>query len=845
MRSPYRHGAGCTRRFPLVDGAVAALVLLGAVTPSCGGGGAEPVSGGPADVGEHGADVGRRERDGGAPADSGPGGDAAGGRDDLGSAQPDGGTPDGSGGGSADGGAPDGTRARVGDFLLSWEPATELLSVAHANDPERALWTSAPGPGWLRVGHADLHAEETRGSFRVDERVEFTCPLVQVQGLWAGAGSEGSVDLVGRLDDPFEEACAGELRVRFEQPSEGHLRLSVLLPPGSQLNVTVLRGALDLQEAVRGFGEQFSHVELRGHVVPVLSQEGGLGRGRWPISDAANLVSPGSGGDAFTTYAAMPYYLSSARRAFFLENTEYSVFDLSAPGRVVVRVHSGALTGRILFGRSPLELIERFTDYAGRMPEPPAWVDEGAIVGMQGGTERVRAVWQQLSDHGAPVAAFWLQDWVGRRQTSIGSQLWWHWGLDRQQYPGWEELVGDLGDAGVRVLGYVNPFLVDPAERCALPEPPPECDPELGYLGRNLFVEASEQGFLVQRAGEDGELQPYDLTVTDFPTYLVDLTHPGARAWLQEIIQTELLGAGLSGWMADFAEGLPFDARLHSGEPAARFHNAYPVAWARLNRDALEGAGALGDSLFFSRSGHTLTPGVTTALWAGDQMVTWDEHDGLLSALKGLISGGLSGLSIHHADAGGYTSASFELGGRSWGFTREKELLLRWVEVGAFTALLRTHEGNQPAANAQIYSDEESLAHFARMAAVYRALAPYRRRLFADAAQHGWPLVRHPVLHYPDDDELVAAGDRGETFLLGPELLVAPVLAKRARSRRVRLPAGRWTHLFSGLTYGSPDQGSNIEVAAPLGQPPVFFPAGAVTGVDLTERLRAAGVLSP
>ena len=42
MRSPYRHGAGCTRRFPLVDGAVAALVLLGAVTPSCGGGGGAP-----------------------------------------------------------------------------------------------------------------------------------------------------------------------------------------------------------------------------------------------------------------------------------------------------------------------------------------------------------------------------------------------------------------------------------------------------------------------------------------------------------------------------------------------------------------------------------------------------------------------------------------------------------------------------------------------------------------------------------------------------------------------------------------------------------------------------------
>jgi len=744
-----------------------------------------------------------------------------------------------------DGGPLDGTRASVGDFVLAWDPELEALSVSHSSEPERALWASAVGPGWLRLGQAELAAEETRGSFDVHEGVEFTCPLVAVEGFVAVAEQPGAVDLLGRLDDPFEPPCTGALRVRFDQPSPGHLRLTVVPPADSPFNVTVLRAALSEREALRGFGEQFTHVDLRGHVVPVLSQEGGLGRGRWPISDAANLASPGSGGDAYTTYAAMPYYLSSERRAFFLENTEYSVFDLTAPDRAVVRVHSGALVARILHATSLLGLIERFGDYAGRMPEPPVWLDQGAIVGMQGGTERVRTVWRQLGEHGAPLAAFWLQDWVGKRQTSIGSQLWWHWTLDRQQYPGWEQLVEDLNAADVRVMGYINPFLVDPAERCALDEPPADCDPEGAYQGRNLFDEALEAGFLVQQTDEHGELRPYDLTVTDFPTYLVDLSNPEARAWLEQIVHTELLGVGLQGWMADFAEGLPFDAVLHSGVSGAAYHNEYTVAWAQLNRDALAAADLLGEVLFFSRSGFTRTPGATTALWAGDQMVTWDEHDGLLSALKGLVSGGLSGLAIHHADAGGYTSASFELAGRSWGFVREKELLLRWVEAAAFTSLLRTHEGNQPGANAQIYSDDESLAHFARMATVYRALAPYRRRLFAQAAQRGWPVVRHPVLHYPDDDELVAAGDRGETFLLGSELLVAPVVAKRARSRRVRLPAGRFTHLFSGLSYGSHDEGTMIEVAAPLGEPPVFYPEGSAVGVELAGRLREAGLLAP
>ena len=46
------------------------------------------------------------------------------------------------------------------------------------------------------------------------------------------------------------------------------------------------------------------------------------------------------------------------------------------------------------------------------------------------------------------------------------------------------------------------------------------------------------------------------------------------------------------------------------------------------------------------------------AMWQGDQLVTWDRYDGLVSALHGLINGGFSGISINHSDIGGYTSTS-------------------------------------------------------------------------------------------------------------------------------------------------------------------------------------------
>ena len=46
----------------------------------------------------------------------------------------------------------------------------------------------------------------------------------------------------------------------------------------------------------------------------------------------------------------------------------------------------------------------------------------------------------------------------------------------------------------------------------------------------------------------------------------------------------------------------------------------------------------------------------TNLMWMGDQNVKWDQFDGLQSAMIGMLTGGLSGLTITHSDIGGYTS---------------------------------------------------------------------------------------------------------------------------------------------------------------------------------------------
>ena len=66
-----------------------------------------------------------------------------------------------------------------------------------------------------------------------------------------------------------------------------------------------------------------------------------------------------------------------------------------------------------------------------------------------------------------------------------------------------------------------------------------------------------------------------------------------------------MLDLGLGGWMADFGEYLPADAVMASGQSGREVHNAWPRLWAKLNRQAVEEAGKLGEVVFFMRSGFS------------------------------------------------------------------------------------------------------------------------------------------------------------------------------------------------------------------------------------------------
>ena len=122
-----------------------------------------------------------------------------------------------------------------------------------------------------------------------------------------------------------------------------------------------------------------------------------------------------------------------------------------------------------------------------------------------------------------------------------------------------------------------------------------------------------------------------------------------------------------------------------------------PGGVAAHNREVIDETGHGEDMVCFARSGYTQSPGISPLFWLGDQMMSWDEYDGIKTAVVGILSGGMSGFSLMHSDIGGYVNLKIDIDGQNHpGHQPHAELLMRWMELNAFTAVMRTQEGIVP-----------------------------------------------------------------------------------------------------------------------------------------------------
>lgn len=630
----------------------------------------------------------------------------------------------------------------------------------------------------LFVGRGEERIEMHRGNFDIEDYVVMRQPLPaatieETAGGWriAFAAAPGLAPVL--ILTLSGDAAGGDILVDCRDPA---------------LNRLWLRIAAEPDEHVWGGGEQMSYFDLRGRRFPLWTSEPGVGRDKSsPLTFRAD-VEGRAGGDYYNTNYPQPTYLSSRRYALHVGTTAYAVFDFRHSDFHEIEVWT--MPERLeLFARGSFgDLVTAMADRFGRQPRLPDWALEGAIVGLKDGIRSFERLEAYL-DAGVAVSGLWCEDWVGLRETSFGRRLFWDWRASEARYPGLGRRIAGLAERGIRFLGYVNPYLCNDG---------------------SLFREAEAAGYLAK----DARGGIYLVDFGEFDCGVVDFTDPEACRWFEErVIGENMIDFGLSGWMADFGEYLPIDVHLKSGADAKLMHNAWPVLWAGVNARAIARKGRTGDIVFFMRAGYSGVQAHCPLLWAGDQSVDFSRHDGLGTVICGALSSGLLGNAYHHSDIGGYTSL--------FGNVRTAELLMRWSEMAAFTPVMRSHEGNRPTENLQLDQDPAVLSHFARMTRIHRALKPYLDGLCDEAATHGLPLQRPLFLHHEEDRRTYAIQD---SYLLGRELLVAPVLAPGKDRWRTYLPAGtEWVHLWSGRICAG---GAEIEVDAPLGEPPVFYREG-------------------
>lgn len=231
-----------------------------------------------------------------------------------------------------------------------------------------------------------------------------------------------------------------------------------------------------------------------------------------------------------------------------------------------------------------------------------------------------------------------MQDWVGQHRYPEGTRLLWNWKLNRKQYPEWDNMVSKWKKDGVRPVVYLNPYLADLSE--------------IG-LENDLFDYGVENDLFVKNL--NGEI--YLLHSVSIKIALIDLTNPKGRDWAKQIVKEHVLEeAQAGGWMHDFGEYLPFDSVLWDGSDPMEYHTRYVEDWAKVAYEVVSDLRMQDQVFFYMRAGSARTPAYTSTFWMGDQLPTYDKHDGMHSALIGQLNGGLSGFTHSHSDIGGYTN---------------------------------------------------------------------------------------------------------------------------------------------------------------------------------------------
>lgn len=427
-------------------------------------------------------------------------------------------------------------------------------------------------------------------------------------------------------------------------------------------------------------------------------------------------------------------------------------------------------------------VTSNFTLLTGRQNLPPFW-SLGYITSKYGyhtQDEALGAI-DSIKRMGLPVDGIIFDLYWYGVETDMGRLQW-----DKKQFPDHKAMLDSLNKMGVHTVLISQPYIN-----------------KKGAIDN--YNELNAGGMLTH----DATGATKDVTTWVGDAGMFDIANPHTRNWLWNRLKP-LTAEGLSGWWGDLGEPEvhPLEIVHANGETAEQFHNAYGNEWSRLIYNGLRKDFPDMRPLLMMRGGTTGLQRYSVFPWTTDVSRSWG---GLRPQVNLMLSSGLSGLGYMSSDIGGFA------------VDPEKpylpELYLRWLEMGAFTPVLRTHAQFKP----EPYHYPQYAKAIQRIVKMRYEWLPYNYTLAYENARYGWPLAR--PLNFYSKDPSGKLSDVQDEYLWGRDVLVAPVMKDGIRSRKVIFPDGEWVNWHNtALKYTG---GKEYAVKAPLGQLPLFVRTGS------------------
>jgi alpha-glucosidase len=577
----------------------------------------------------------------------------------------------------------------------------------------------------------------------------------------------------------FRDAKTHQVINSDEQPmaydAKGKLS-GMLFDPAAGSFVAVAK-KLGFDEHFYGLGEKAARLDKRRNFfVNWNSDTPGYTEGKDPI------------------YQTVPFYVGLQRGVaygIFFDNSYRSYFDFgrSSQQRAWFGAEGGELNYYFFHGPSIKKILGRYADLTGHMNLPPLW----ALGNQQSRWSyypdtMVEEVVREYRTRDLPLDVVHLDiDYMNGYRVFTFNQ---------QRFPDPKGLTQKLAQQGVKVVTIVDPGV--------------KYQTEHGYY---VLDQGIEKNYFQHR--RNGQL--FIPRVWPGESVFVDYTLPDARRWWGDLHRS-YTDNGIAGIWNDMNEPADFVDQTGKNQldvvsdddgqktTHAKNRNVFALLMARATYEGLERLRPDRRPYVITRAAYAGIQRYST-MWTGDTNSTWEA---LALNIPMFTSLGLSGEPFVGSDIGGFI-------GRANG-----ELLARSYQVGFLAPFCRNHKtidgyDQEPWRFGAYY--EDIVRKYLKLR---YTLLPFLYTTLEEAHRTGVPLFRPLVLNFPDDANTYNLDDE---FMVGDDLLVAPIVKPDVTRRLVYLPKGVWYDYWTNRNITG---GTMISVDAPLDTVPMFVRAGAV-----------------